>query len=168
MRFSTIGSLLTGSHAASFIAPSASVSEAAKLMKSRNAGALVVMHDSDSVGIVCKTDIVDGVIARHRDPDVTPISELSAPVECVERSATLDLVWSRMIQASLGYVAVRDTRLRHRHPVEVGHHAMDDELAGRRVRLRHRSSETNGIRESPCRLRPPAHLYSGPSAGEHQ
>ncbi len=109
MRFATIGSLLTGSHAASFIAPSASVSEAAKLMKSRNAGALVVMHDSDSVGIVCKTDIVDGVIARHRDPDVTPISELSAPVECVERSATLDLVWSRMIQASLGYVAVRDT-----------------------------------------------------------
>jgi signal-transduction protein with cAMP-binding, CBS, and nucleotidyltransferase domain len=108
MRFATIGSLLTGSHGPSFIAPSASASDAAKLMKSRNAGALVVMHDSDAVGIVCKADIVDDVVARHRDPDATPVSELSRPVECVERSATIDGVWSRMIRASLGYVAVRD------------------------------------------------------------
>ena len=65
----------------SFVAApgSASVFEAAALMKRQEKGALLVLDGSRLVGIVTERDIVFRVVAPGRDPRQTRLSEVMTP-----------------------------------------------------------------------------------------
>jgi len=108
MRFATLGSLLTGRRGPSFIAPAASASETVRQLQRSDARAVVVMHDVPPVRIVSDLHIVDTVVAQRRDPDTLTALELSVPTESFERTTTLDIVWNRVRDKSLPWVAVRD------------------------------------------------------------
>src|SRR5215468_6530539 len=108
MRFATLGSLLTGRRGPSFIAPAASASETVRQLQRSDARAVVVMHDAPPVRIVSDLHIVDTVVAQRRDPDTLTALELSVPTESFERTTTLDIVWNRVRDKSLPWVAVRD------------------------------------------------------------
>jgi CBS domain-containing protein len=58
------------------------ISAAARLMRERHSGDLVVIDDSDAerepIGIITDRDIVLEVVARGRDPDKTTVGEIMA------------------------------------------------------------------------------------------
>lgn len=56
--------------------PETTVRKAAKLMASRNAGAVMVVEHESLVGIFTERDAVFGVIARGLDPQTTRLSEV--------------------------------------------------------------------------------------------
>ena len=96
MRFATLGSLLTGHPGPSFIAPSASASEAVRQLRENPLQAPVVVRDASPVRIVCDRHIVESVIAQRRDPDAMTALEVSVPTESFDRTTTLDVAWSRV------------------------------------------------------------------------
>lgn len=57
-------------------APETTVAEAAKLMAKRNVGAVMVVEDERLIGIFTERDAVFRVIAKGRDPQTTPLSEV--------------------------------------------------------------------------------------------
>ncbi len=66
---------------------SASVSEAAKLMKDRKIGSVFVEHNDRIVGIVTETDIVRQIVGRDQMPGFVPVgSIMSSPVIGIEAS----------------------------------------------------------------------------------
>ena len=108
MRFATLGSLLTGHRGPSFIAPSASASEAVRQLAQNGVRAVVVMREVPPVHIVTDRYIVESVVAQRRDPDAMTALELSVPTESFERTTTLDTAWNRIKDNGLPWVAVRD------------------------------------------------------------
>ena len=55
--------------------PDTTVSEAAKLMASRNVGAIVVVDDGRLVGIFTERDVVFRVVAQNRDVQGTKVAD---------------------------------------------------------------------------------------------
>ena len=108
MRFATLGSLLTGHRGPSFVAPSASASEAVRQLQQGDVRAVVVMHEAPQVRIVSDWRIVESVIAQRRDPDAMTALEISVPTESFDRATTLDIAWRRIQDRRLPWVAVRD------------------------------------------------------------
>ncbi len=59
----------------------ASVREAAKLMSEKNVGCLVVLRDSEPVGIITERDILVRVVAEGKDPDAVRVGwVMSSPI----------------------------------------------------------------------------------------
>jgi CBS domain-containing protein len=58
------------------ISPKVSVQEAARLMRRKNVGALVMVDDSRPQGILTDRDIVTAVVAQGRDPMTTTVGEV--------------------------------------------------------------------------------------------
>lgn len=58
------------------ISPKVSVQEAARLMRRKNVGALVMVDSSRPQGILTDRDIVTAVVAQGRDPMTTTVSEV--------------------------------------------------------------------------------------------
>ena len=58
------------------ISPKVSVQEAARLMRRKNVGALVMVDDSRPLGILTDRDIVTAVVAQGRDPMTTTVGEV--------------------------------------------------------------------------------------------
>ena len=56
--------------------PNATVREVCQSLAHNKVGALVVVHESKLVGIISERDIIVRVVARGRDPQVTPVSEV--------------------------------------------------------------------------------------------
>ena len=56
--------------------PVTAVAKAAKLMATRNVGAIIVVEDELVVGIFTERDAVTRVLARGLDADLTPISDV--------------------------------------------------------------------------------------------
>ena len=56
--------------------PNATVREVCQLLAKEKIGALVVVHEGKLVGIISERDIVGRVVARGRDPQTTPVSEV--------------------------------------------------------------------------------------------
>jgi len=54
--------------------PSTNVSDAARLMATKNAGAIMVVEDGHLVGIFTERDAVFRVVARGLDPKTTPLA----------------------------------------------------------------------------------------------
>ena len=52
------------------------VSEAARLMKQRRVGAIMVVEDSKLVGVFTERDAVCRVLAEGRDGNATPLAEV--------------------------------------------------------------------------------------------
>jgi CBS domain-containing protein len=59
--------------------PSASVSEAAKLMRAKNLGALLVVTNGRLVGIFTERDALYRVLAQGLDPGVTTLGDVMTP-----------------------------------------------------------------------------------------
>lgn len=59
--------------------PETSVSEAARLMAKKNAGAVMVLEDKRLVGIFTERDAVIRVIAKGRDAQKTALAEVMTP-----------------------------------------------------------------------------------------
>ena len=59
--------------------PHTTVSDAARLMATRNAGAVLVVQDDRLVGIFTERDVVFRVIAKDRDPAATPLEAVMTP-----------------------------------------------------------------------------------------
>jgi CBS domain-containing protein len=58
------------------ISPKVSVQAAARLMRRKNVGALVMVDSSRPQGILTDRDIVTAVVAQGRDPTTTTVSEV--------------------------------------------------------------------------------------------
>lgn len=56
------------------ITPQATVLEAARLMREKNVGALVVVGSTKPTGMLTDRDIAVGVVAQGADPATTPVS----------------------------------------------------------------------------------------------
>jgi CBS domain-containing protein len=108
MRFATLGALLTGHREPSFIAPSASASEAVRQLQKCDLRAVVVTRDALPVRVVFDRHIVESLVAQRRDPDATTALELSVPTESFDRTTTLDTAWNHVKDKGLPWVAVRD------------------------------------------------------------
>ena len=59
--------------------PHTTVSDAARLMATRNAGAVLVVQDERLVGIFTERDVVFRVIAKDLDPAATPLESVMTP-----------------------------------------------------------------------------------------
>ncbi len=59
--------------------PHTTVSDAARLMATRNAGAVLVVQDERLVGIFTERDVVFRVIAKDLDPAATPLEAVMTP-----------------------------------------------------------------------------------------
>jgi CBS domain-containing protein len=66
---------------------SATVSDAAKIMRDRKIGSVFVEHNKQIVGIVTETDIVRQIVGRDQMPGFVPVvSIMSSPVIGIEAS----------------------------------------------------------------------------------
>ena len=66
---------------------SATVSDAAKIMRDRKIGSVFVEHNKEIVGIVTETDIVRQIVGRDQMPGFVPVvSIMSSPVIGIEAS----------------------------------------------------------------------------------
>lgn len=70
---------------------SSSVLEAARLMTSRNIGALVVTEGEMVVGIFTERDILTRVVAAQADPATTTVGQvMTSPVACCRRDTAVE------------------------------------------------------------------------------
>jgi CBS domain-containing protein len=58
------------------VGPDESVQDALVTMSQKNVGALLVMREEKLLGILSERDYVRKMIADHRDPDLTRVSEI--------------------------------------------------------------------------------------------
>lgn len=58
------------------VAPDASVAEAAELMRDNNIGDVLVLDDGRVQGMVTDRDLAIRVLAEHRDPESTSVSDV--------------------------------------------------------------------------------------------
>jgi CBS domain-containing protein len=93
---------------------SATVAEAAGIMRRHQAGCLVVTREQDdrveSVGIVTDRDLVTRCIAAHFDPATTPLEcVMSAPLLCCRPDAPIDEIVDTMQQRGVRRLPLIDT-----------------------------------------------------------
>ncbi len=55
------------------------IAEAVRFMVERNIGAVPVLHQRDLVGIFSERDVMNRVVGRGVDPNVTPVAEVMSP-----------------------------------------------------------------------------------------
>jgi CBS domain-containing protein len=88
---------------------SATVAEAAQCMAERDIGAVLVEDASGVVGLVTDRDIVVRAIARGRDPEGTPLTEIcSEPLMTVGPDEDVDRVIQIMQEKAVRRVPVVD------------------------------------------------------------
>lgn len=75
----------------------ATVRDAARLMREKRVGGLVVVSSGGAVGILTERDLVHRVLVEGRDPDATPVGDvMSSPIATIEPSADLDEAAEKM------------------------------------------------------------------------
>ena len=60
----------------STLGPSATVTEAVRLMRDRHIGAVLILEDQALLGIFTERDVLTRVVAQERDPATTSLSEV--------------------------------------------------------------------------------------------
>lgn len=75
------------------VPPDATVEEAARLMRTRNVGAVVVVRSGRPVGILTDRDIAVGVVGRARNPTLVKVAEAMRknPTVIPEHAGILDV-----------------------------------------------------------------------------
>jgi len=87
----------------------ATVLDAAKMMREKNIGAVLVMDGDKVAGIVSERDIVRRACAEQRDPAKTLVSEIMTPqVLCISPQATAEEVLAVMTKNRFRHLPVRD------------------------------------------------------------
>jgi CBS domain-containing protein len=91
------------------IEPSASLAEAARVMKQANVGLLPVIDEGKVRGVITDRDIVVRGIARAVDVSSTPVGDcLSSEVICARPEWTTDEAMKAMGNAQIGRLPVVD------------------------------------------------------------
>ena len=108
------------------LAPNASVSEAAGLMKTKNIGSVVILDEGWPVGILTDRDIVLRVVAVGLDPEATAVRQVMSkePLmldEHLDMPSALDALDKKGVRRAL--VVDEDMKL-------VGFFSLDDVLCG--------------------------------------
>jgi CBS domain-containing protein len=137
--------------------PGESVQEAARRMRDRDAGCLVVV-DADGVplGIVTDRDVAVRCVAEGREPDATPVSDvMTAPAHGVHETTPIEESLRHMAGIGARRLVVTDDAGRL-----AGILALDDvldllveetEAIGRLLRGRPRSAAPTGAGDGPGR-----------------
>lgn len=75
------------------VPPDATVEEAARLMRTRNVGAVVVVRSGRPVGILTDRDVAVGVVGRARNPTLVKVAEAMRknPTVIPEHAGILDV-----------------------------------------------------------------------------
>ncbi len=91
----------------------ATVMEAAKIMSDRHIGSLVVGRLEKVVGIFTERDVLNRVVARHRDPLETIIKDvMTTPVACCQPTTKLAECRSVMTEKRIRHLpVVKENRL---------------------------------------------------------
>ena len=86
----TAQDILANKPAVATIGEEATVMDAAKIMSDRHIGSLVVVRGDKVVGIFTERDVLNRVVARHRDPPETIIKDvMTTPVACCQPTTKL-------------------------------------------------------------------------------
>lgn len=86
-----------------------STEDALKLMRDKRVRAILVINDDKLVGIVSQGDCAIKVLLSHRDPKLTPISEIMSPNPVtVTLSNTLDDCMAIMVLKHIRHLPVID------------------------------------------------------------
>jgi CBS domain-containing protein len=90
--------------------PAESVAEAARRMRERGVGTLLVLDDQRRpLGILTDRDVVLRCVAEGRDPGATPVSAvMTSPVACVRESTPIEDALRRMASVRTRRLAVTD------------------------------------------------------------
>jgi CBS domain-containing protein len=106
----TVRHLLEGKErAVHAVDPQAPVLEAIRLMAQHHVGALLVMHDGETVGIISERDYARKVILLGRSSADTPVREImSSPVITVTLMNTLDECMRLVTQRRVRHLPVVD------------------------------------------------------------
>lgn len=74
-----------------------SILEAAKLMKKRRIGSVIVLQEKHPIGILTESDILKKVVAEGKNPEVTTVAEImTAPVLIIDPYVTLEKAMDKM------------------------------------------------------------------------
>ncbi|MDH4175539.1 MAG: CBS domain-containing protein [Betaproteobacteria bacterium] len=134
--------------------PGTSVKEAARLMRSRKVGAVLVVRDEQLVGIFTERDALTRVMAEGRDPAATRLAEVMTPdPKTVAVDETFGYALLLMHEHGFRHLPV----LEGRRPVGVisARHALDPELeeftaeAERRKQIRRRVAPSRASSTRP-------------------
>jgi CBS domain-containing protein len=84
-----------------------SVVSAASIMRQNGIGSLVVVKESDPVGILTERDILYKVVASKKDPEQTKVrSIMSSPIETIESSSKVGDAIAKMSRLGIRRLAV--------------------------------------------------------------
>ena len=91
------------------VTPETSVLDAARLMKEKNIGAVLVISEGRVKGIFSERDLARRVVAEGKDPATTPVSEVMTPqVLCIDPKATDEEVLAVMTERRLRHLPVKE------------------------------------------------------------
>ena len=91
------------------VTPETSVLDAARLMKEKNIGAVLVISEGRVKGIFSERDLARRVVAEGKDPATTPVSEVMTPqVLCIDPKATAEEVLAVMTERRLRHLPVKE------------------------------------------------------------
>ena len=90
-----------------FVESGQSVSVAAKIMRIRKVGSILVKHHDEMIGIVTESDIVKKVISFQRVPEDTPVETImSSPIISIQEETPIFEAASIMEQHHTRHLAV--------------------------------------------------------------
>jgi CBS domain-containing protein len=91
------------------VPPATTVLEAAQLMNDRGIGAVLVTDGAVLAGIFTERDVMRRVVATHRDPASTPVSEvMTAALVTTSSTATIEECASLMTTRRIRHLPVLD------------------------------------------------------------
>ncbi len=85
----------------------ATVMDAARIMSDRHIGSLVVVRDEAVVGMFTERDVLNRVVAQHKDPAATHIKDvMTTPVACGKSSSAIEEVSSVMTEKRIRHLPI--------------------------------------------------------------
>ena len=78
------------------------VLEAVQLMTKKGVGCLLVLKNSDAVGIITERDILKKVISVNKDPSILKVEEImTTPLEVIDPLASIDEAIDVMVKSKI-------------------------------------------------------------------
>jgi CBS domain-containing protein len=94
-----------------YIGPTDFVRDAARLMRHRRVGSVLIMEDDKLLGIFTERDIVYRVVAEGLDPDLTPLAAvMTKNPDTIEAKATALDALKRMHERGFRHLPVIDDK----------------------------------------------------------
>ncbi len=89
------------------ISPQANIFEAAKKMTDHKIGCLLVQENGEYVGIITRSDLVNRVLAKNRDPATTRVADVyTKPLLTMDYLLTVDETREKLLRKNIKRLAV--------------------------------------------------------------